>query len=182
MAAIGLVVNIISALLLSGGHHHGGRDHHPARTSSIICRRNSGAHAAPLLSHRELPKFHQPGVLHASAASDHDHRHADQHHDNNLRAAFVHVLADALMSVLAIAALLVGRFLGWVWLDAVMGIVGAIVIASWAWTLLRDTAAVLLDTTDPDLAARMSKPRAMPASPIFTSGALDRARMPQWSA
>lgn len=85
----------------------------------------------------------------------HDHRHAGQHHDNNLRDAFVHVLADALTSVLAIAALLAGRFLGWVWLDAVMGIVGAIVIAIWAWTLMRDTAAVLLDTTDPHLEAEV---------------------------
>ena len=61
----------------------------------------------------------------------------------------MHVLADALTSVLAIAALLGGRFLGWVWLDPVMGIVGAMVIMVWAWSLLRDTAAVLLDTADP---------------------------------
>lgn len=81
----------------------------------------------------------------------HDHAGHDHHHDNNLRSAYVHVLADALTSVLAIAALLGGRYLGWVWLDPVMGIVGAIVIASWSWTLMRDTAAVLLDASDPDL-------------------------------
>jgi len=81
----------------------------------------------------------------------HDHGHAHQHQDSNLRSAYVHVLADALTSVLAIAALLGGRYLGWVWLDPAMGIVGAIVIASWSWTLMRDTAAVLLDASDPHL-------------------------------
>ena len=89
---------------------------------------------------------------HHSHDHHHGHDHAARHHDNNLRSAFVHVLADALTSVLAIAALLSGRYLGWVWLDPVMGIVGAGVIAVWAWSLLRDTAAVLLDTADPHLA------------------------------
>jgi cation diffusion facilitator family transporter len=82
----------------------------------------------------------------------HHHDHADDHDahggDNNLRSAYVHVLADALTSVLAISALLAGRYLGWVWMDPVMGIVGAVVIARWSWSLMRDTAAVLLDTTD----------------------------------
>lgn len=82
----------------------------------------------------------------------HDHpRQAVVHNDNNLRSAYFHVLADALTSVLAIAALLAGRYLGWVWLDPAMGIVGAIVIARWSWSLMRDTGAVLLDTTDPHL-------------------------------
>ena len=107
IAAVGLLVNIVSAALLGGGHRHG-----------------------------------------------HDHDHGDHHHhhhDNNMRSAYVHVLADAMVSVLAIAALLGGRYLGWVWLDPVMGMVGAIVIASWSWTLARDTAAVLLDASDPHL-------------------------------
>jgi cation diffusion facilitator family transporter len=82
---------------------------------------------------------------------DHSHDHA-HHHDNNLRSAYVHVLADALTSILAIAALLAGRYLGWVWLDPVMGLVGAIVIAKWAYGLMRDSAAVLLDTTDEHVA------------------------------
>ncbi|AKM09101.1 CDF family Co(II)/Ni(II) efflux transporter DmeF [Croceicoccus naphthovorans] len=85
---------------------------------------------------------------HHGHAHDHGNHH---HHDNNLRSAYVHVLADALTSVLAIAALLGGRYLGWVWLDPVMGIVGSIVIAVWSWNLLRDTAAVLLDTGNPDI-------------------------------
>lgn len=77
----------------------------------------------------------------------HDHARGKEHHhqDNNLRSAYVHVLADALTSVLAIAALLGGRYLGWVWLDPVMGLVGATVIAVWSWSLMRDTASVLLD-------------------------------------
>jgi cation diffusion facilitator family transporter len=94
----------------------------------------------------------------------HDHTHGHHHHhheprpgaterhrDNNFRSAYVHVIADALTSVLAIVALLAGRYLGWVWLDPVIGIVGALVIASWSWTLMRDTAAVLLDTADSHL-------------------------------
>ena len=88
----------------------------------------------------------------------HDHGHSHDHghhHDNNLRSAYVHVLADALTSVLAIAALLAGRYLGWVWLDPAMGIVGAIVIAKWAYGLMRDSAAVLLDTTDEPVAAEI---------------------------
>ena len=89
----------------------------------------------------------------------HDHSHAHDHHhhghDNNLRSAYVHVIADALTSVLAIAALLAGRYLGWVWLDPVMGIVGAIVIARWAWSLMGATAGVLLDQTDEHVAAEI---------------------------
>ena len=86
---------------------------------------------------------------------DHDHGHDHAHHDNNLRSAFAHVVADALTSVLAIVALVAGRYLGWVWLDPVMGIVGGIVIAVWAWNLLRDTSAVLLDASDPHLEAEV---------------------------
>jgi cation diffusion facilitator family transporter len=101
VAALGLLVNVASALLLSGGrHHHHGHDHH---------------------------------------------------HDHNLRSAYLHVLADALTSVLAIAALVAGGALGLVWLDPAVGIVGAAVIARWSWTLMRDTAAVLLDAADPEL-------------------------------
>jgi cation diffusion facilitator family transporter len=80
---------------------------------------------------------------------DHDHHEHDHraHRDNNMRAAFVHVIADAAVSVLVIAALLLARALGWMWLDPLAGLVGAAVIASWAWTLIRDTGAVLLDMT-----------------------------------
>jgi cation diffusion facilitator family transporter len=73
-------------------------------------------------------------------------RHPHAHHrDHNLRAAYLHVLADALTSVFAIVALLTGKVLGWTWMDPVMGMVGALVIARWSVGLLRDTSAVLLD-------------------------------------
>lgn len=82
----------------------------------------------------------------------HDHHHShDEHHapgkgrDNNLRAAYLHVLADALTSVLAILALLLGRSYGWSWADPAMGVVGALVIARWSWGLIRDSGSVLLD-------------------------------------
>lgn len=83
---------------------------------------------------------------------DHGHSHGAHGGDNNMRSAYVHVLADALTSVLAIAALLAGRYLDWVWMDPVMGIVGAIVILRWSWTLMHDTAGVLLDRTDDHVA------------------------------
>ncbi|MDF2386787.1 CDF family Co(II)/Ni(II) efflux transporter DmeF [Nostoc ellipsosporum NOK] len=95
------------------------------------------------------------GGHHHGHAHHHDHPHDHDHHhghDNNLRSAYMHVLADALTSVLAIAALLAGRYLGWAWMDPAMGIVGAVVIARWSWTLMRDTAAVLLDRTDDPVA------------------------------
>lgn len=87
---------------------------------------------------------------------DHDHGHQHAHADNNLRSAYAHILADALTSVLAIAALLAGRYLGWAWMDAAMGIVGALVIARWSLGLLRDTGAVLLDASaNPSLEAEI---------------------------
>lgn len=76
----------------------------------------------------------------------HDHDHQD-HHDHNLRAAYIHVLADALTSVFAIIALFAGKFLGWVWMDALMGLVGALVIGKWAYGLVQETASILLDGT-----------------------------------
>ena len=118
IAAVGLVVNIVSALLLSGGHHHA----HDHSTHS-----------------------------HSSHAHAHDHSH-QVGADNNIRAAYIHVLADALTSVLAIIALLAGRYFGWVWLDPVMGIAGAIVIGRWSFVLMKASAAVLLDVTDERIA------------------------------
>jgi cation diffusion facilitator family transporter len=130
VAVIGLIVNVISALLLSGGHGH----HHHGHAHGD--HGDKHGHGEDDLAEREQ---------HSTAG------HQSRHRDNNLRSAFVHVLADALTSVLAIAALLAGSYLGWVWLDPIMGVVGAVVIAIWSWTLMRDTAAVLLDTTDAHL-------------------------------
>jgi cation diffusion facilitator family transporter len=72
---------------------------------------------------------------------DHDHHHTDY----NLKSAYLHVLADALTSILAIVALSTGRFFGWVWMDPLMGIVGAVVIFRWSYSLIRDTGSILLD-------------------------------------
>jgi len=85
-----------------------------------------------------------PHAHHAGHAHPHSH---DHHHDLNLRAAYLHVIADALTSVTAIVALVCGLYLGWAWLDPVMGIFGSIVISAWAYTLLRDTGGILLDKT-----------------------------------
>ncbi len=104
-----------------------------------------------IISALVLGAGHQHGHGH-DHHHDHGHGHAHQSGDNNLRSAYMHVLADALTSILAIAALVAGRLLGWVWLDPVMGMVGAVVIGRWSWTLMRDTAAVLLDTTDEHVA------------------------------
>ncbi len=76
---------------------------------------------------------------------DHAHEHHAHHQDHNLKAAYVHVLADALTSVLAIGALLAGLFWGLNWLDPAIGIVGSIIIARWAWILLGSTGRILLD-------------------------------------
>lgn len=117
VASVGLVINLLSALLLSDHHdHHHGSDH-----------------AHHLYDHDHDHK-HEHG---------HDHEH--HHHDHNLRAAYLHVLADALTSVLAIIALVAGKYYGWVWLDAVMGFVGATVILVWAWGLIKETSPVLVD-------------------------------------
>jgi len=119
VAGIGLIVNLASALMLGGGHDHSHSDH-----------------------------GHSNGRGH-DHSNDRDHDHHHHHHDHNLRAAYVHVLADALTSLLAIVALAGGALLGWRWLDPVMGIVGAGVILWWSWGLIRKSARVLLDV-EPD--------------------------------
>jgi cation diffusion facilitator family transporter len=108
------------------------------------------------------------GHSHGHDHDDHDHGHAHHGNDNNLKSAYVHVVADALTSVLAIAALLAGRYLGWVWLDPVMGIVGAIVIARWAWTLMGVTAGVLLDQTDAHVAEEIRELVEKPGDATIT--------------
>ena len=119
IAGVGLGVNLLSAWLLHDGHHHHDHDH---------------GHDHDHSHSHEHEHEHEHG--------DHHHGH---HHDLNLRAAYVHVLADAAVSVLAIVGLTAGRFLGWVWMDAVMGLVGSTVIANWSWGLIRAAGSVLLD-------------------------------------
>ncbi|MBK8888930.1 MAG: CDF family Co(II)/Ni(II) efflux transporter DmeF [Dechloromonas sp.] len=106
IAAIGLVVNLVCAMILGKAHDH-----------------------------------HDHGHAHDHHAG-HDHHH---HGDLNLKSAYIHVVADAATSVLAIAALAGGWFYGWSWLDPVMGIVGAILVGVWAKNLMLDTGKVLLD-------------------------------------
>lgn len=98
---------------------------------------------------------------------DHDHDHDPHHHhrDTNLHAAYLHVLADALTSVLAIIALIAGRFLGWVWMDAVIGILGAAVIAHWSIGLARSAGRTLLDSHDDSALLKVVRSRIQAASP-----------------
>lgn len=89
---------------------------------------------------------------------DDDHHHHEHHHDHNFRSAYLHVLADALTSVLAIVALAAGWIYGWRWLDPAVAIVGALVILHWSRGLVTETAAVLLDRVpDPALSAELRK-------------------------
>ena len=83
------------------------------------------------------------GEAHALVFTEHD----DQAHgrDNNMRSAIVHVMADAMVSVMVIVGLLLARWLGWLWMDPLAGLIGALVIASWSYGLIRDTGAILLD-------------------------------------
>jgi len=85
---------------------------------------------------------------HHGHGHNHDHGHHHRHRDNNLRAAYVHVVADAATSVLAIMALVAAAWLQWGWADPVVGLVGAVVIASWAVGLLRSSGSVLLDVNN----------------------------------
>ncbi|MDQ0133229.1 cation diffusion facilitator family transporter [Neorhizobium galegae] len=103
---------------------------------------------------------HDGGHHHGGHHGHHGaHAHGPAAKDHNLRAAYLHVLADALTSVLAIAALILGRSYGWVWLDPVMGVVGGLVIARWSWGLIRVTATVLLDAQpdDAELAGKIRR-------------------------
>jgi cation diffusion facilitator family transporter len=119
VASLGLVVNLVSAFLLRDSHdHHHGHGH----------------------AHDDHDHDHHDH-------DDHDHHHGHHHHDNNFRAAYMHVMADAATSVLAITALVVAMYSGWNWIDPAVGIVGSIVIASWAYALIRDAGGVLLDVS-----------------------------------
>jgi cation diffusion facilitator family transporter len=129
LAVAGLAVNLASAWLLFDEDHH-----------------------------------HAPGHAHDDDDDEHEHEHAHAHahrhhaHDSNIRAAYVHVLADAMTSVLAIVGLLAGRFYGWVFMDPLMALVGVAVILSWSVGLIRSAGTVLLDMVpDRRLAGRIRK-------------------------
>ena len=90
-----------------------------------------------------------PGGEHQIEFEEHEHDHDDaqasMHRDHNIRSAYIHVIADAAISVLAIIGLLLARAFGWVWMDPLAGVIGALVIANWSWGLMRDTGRILLD-------------------------------------
>jgi cation diffusion facilitator family transporter len=105
-----------------------------------------------LESHDEIPEPHAftatvriGGQDHPVVFEEHEHAHGSTARDNNMRAAVVHVIADAAVSVLVIVGLLLARAFGWLWMDPMAGIIGACVIASWSYGLIRDTGAILLD-------------------------------------
>jgi cation diffusion facilitator family transporter len=125
VAVLGLIVNGVSVLIL--GHHH-----HPEHVEDMPEQFAAHAHH------------------HEESHDDHDHHepdgtHAHHHHDHNLISAYLHVLADALTSLLAIFALLAAKYFGLVWADPAMGVVGAVLVARWSLGLLRTTSNVLLD-------------------------------------
>lgn len=117
IAVIGLVVNVVCATILGHAHHDHGHGSH---------------------GHGHQDHGHAHGHAHG-----HDRGHG--HHDLNLKSAYVHVIADAATSVLAIAALAGGWAFGWSWLDPAMGIVGAVLVAVWAKNLIVQTGKILLD-------------------------------------
>jgi cation diffusion facilitator family transporter len=121
IAVIGLIVNAVCAVILNppGAHHD---DHHG--------HGHGHGHA------------HHHGHDHGG----HDHAHG---HDHNLRAAYLHIIADAVTSILAIVALLAGKYAGWIWLDPVIGLLGAALILKWAYGLIHDTSTILLDHQAP---------------------------------
>ena len=101
--------------------------------------------------HAFIARLDIDGTAYTIDFKEHDHGDATAHRDNNMRAAVVHVIADAAVSVLVIAGLILARAFGWLWMDPLAGIIGACVIASWAYGLVRDTGAILLDM-NPDAA------------------------------
>ena len=130
VAVVGLLVNLVSAWLLRDDHHH---DH-------------------------EHTQDHDPGDhAHADHAHEEHHAHA---RDHNRDAAYAHVLADALTSVLAIVALTAGLIWGLNWMDPLMGIVGALIITKWSWGLLKASGRVLLDAT-PTVATEIAVRKAI---------------------
>ena len=170
-----------SNILSPGGHHrhehdnHGGHDqddHGHADTHADAPDHDDHAHA-----HTPADGSDHSGHAHAHTHADRpkhtDHTHDRDHdhdrgaaptqattRDNSIRSAYVHVIADAFVSVLAITGLILAKVYGWLWMDPLAGIIGAVVIANWSITLIRDTAGILLDVC-PDEGTRERLRRAI---------------------
>ncbi len=131
IAFLGLVVNMVSAYVLRDDHHHGHAHDH--------------VHA----DEDDHDDHHHDHIL---------DRHAAYRRDNNLRAAFVHIATDAIVAVLVIVGLFTARQLNWLWLDPAVGLLAAAMVAIWAWLLLRNSGAILLDmTADANLVRRIAE-------------------------
>ncbi len=183
-AVLGLAVNLVSAWMLKDDHHHHGHAHGHAHTHENSASAGQAAHDHdhhahnPANAHAHSSDHRHSDHGHANAdAHSHDHAHTTSHrHDNhahgahadlNLRAAYVHVLADAATSILAILALFGGKWWGASWLDPLMGIVGAVLVGVWAKGLLRDCARVLLDAEmDNPLTERIARTLTGAAMPV----------------
>jgi len=158
VAVLGLLVNLASLRLL---HGHGAEDEHAHDSEDEHAHDSEGEHEHGAHEHEHGGHLHErthghdhdhvPERLHGSGAelaAQHthgQHTHGHGHHDHNHRAAVLHVAADALTSLLAIVALLAGRFGGYMWLDPAMGIVGSLVILKWGAGLCKHAAFELLD-------------------------------------
>jgi cation diffusion facilitator family transporter len=142
IAFLGLAVNLASAFLLRDDHHHHGHGHDHGHD-----------HDHDHDDHDHDDHDHDHHHTH-----DHGHdRHAAYRRDNNLRAAFVHVATDVVVSVLVIVGLFAARALNWLWLDPAVGLLGAAVVGIWAFNLLRSAGAVLLDMSpDPTLPQKIA--------------------------
>lgn len=143
IAVLGLVVNMVCALILGRVHH---QPPHVTRTAAEHAHSDKTQLSAMHEAHNAHAAHAQTKVeINRTLTHSHGHAHGGHHHDLNLKSAYVHVIADTFTSVLAIVALLGGWWYGWSWLDPVMGLVGAVLVAVWARGLLADTGKVLLD-------------------------------------
>nr|WP_319514155.1 cation diffusion facilitator family transporter [uncultured Cohaesibacter sp.] len=152
VAFVGLLVNVASVWLLGDNHHHG----HSHGHSHDHDHDHDNHHHHHHDTHDDHGDHHHSHDSHAAAHHSHDEHAHGKNHDRNLKGAYLHVLADALTSVLAIAALLMGKLFGWTWTDALMGLVGAALIGHWSFLLIKETGGILLDRVSKmDLADRI---------------------------
>ncbi|MFM0152257.1 CDF family Co(II)/Ni(II) efflux transporter DmeF [Paraburkholderia sediminicola] len=142
IAVAGLLVNLASVWLLRGDHHGLGHGHSHTHNGH---EHDEHAHEV----HGHGGHDHEEGHAHEAhgnnARTAHHDVEAATQQDHNIRAAYIHVMADAAVSVLAIIGLVLAREFGWLWMDPLAGIIGALVIANWSYGLMRDTGAILLD-------------------------------------